>query len=95
MIIKLYFCNTIIETATSNKLKQTIMTKVNFKGYKGYAGQYKDTNFIVWNGSFNSQGDWYIDITDSFIHFTERELSASFKTKKQAISHLQYLVNKG
>ena len=28
MIIKLYFCNTIIETATSNKLKIEIMTKV-------------------------------------------------------------------
>ena len=28
MIIKLYFCNTIIETATNNKLKIKIMTKV-------------------------------------------------------------------
>jgi hypothetical protein len=28
MIIKLYFCNTIIETATNNKLKIKIMTRV-------------------------------------------------------------------
>jgi hypothetical protein len=31
MIIKLYFCNTIIETATNNKLKIKIMTTENFK----------------------------------------------------------------
>jgi len=29
MIIKLYFCNTIIETATNNKLKIKIMTTLN------------------------------------------------------------------
>ena len=31
MIIKLYFCNTIIETATSNKLKIKIMTTSQLK----------------------------------------------------------------
>lgn len=70
------------------------MTKINFKGYKGYSGQYKDTNFIVWNGSYNTQGDWYIDISYSNYYFSESELYESFKTKKEAVSYLQYLVDK-
>ncbi len=70
------------------------MTKVNHKGYNGYSGKYKNTTFVVWNGSFTSQGDWYIDVIENDLNFTEKELSESFKTKKQAIYHLQYLVNK-
>lgn len=68
--------------------------KINHNGFKGYKANYKDTDFIVWNGSFDSTGDWYLDVTNSPYHFNESEMSQNFKTKKGAIREMQYLINK-
>lgn len=70
------------------------MAKVNHNGYKGYKQNYKDTCFIVWNGSFSTKGDWYLDTTDTPHSFSEREMSRNFTSKKAAIAYMQYLIDK-
>ena len=51
MIIKLYFCNTIIETATSNKQKIKIMKALNVK-------QQNELNNILDSDLFNELFDF-------------------------------------
>lgn len=70
------------------------MKRINHNGFPGYSGEHMGTKFVVFNGSFNTNSDWNIDITESEHHFGEMFLDVTFTSKKMAVAYLQKLIEK-
>lgn len=70
------------------------MKKDNSLGYNGYGMEYKNTYFIIWNGSFNTNPNWYITVRKSDLYFSEEELDYIFKSKNSALQYILDLINK-
>jgi hypothetical protein len=81
MIIKLYFCNTIIETATSNKLKIKIMTNLLStlsQELQTKLSDFKVSMVFIECGDVNVRSEYDMDF--SYYTAIERELSENGHT---------------
>ena len=79
-----------------SKLDMIFVKKIKYQSYPGYQYQYKNLDFIIWNGSSTKNSDWYINFLNDNNNnlFTEKELDKNYKSKKQMIEYAKYLIDK-